>query len=160
MMVSRILAGVLVVAMCALAVVKITSTADPVQLNCEASLHYEDAASAVPLAYDGTITFHASGEKTGQFMLSGNVRYQNQLYSLSRMALFDYDNIELNQYRLKVTSMERMGHDDLPDDIFPLVFKRLSLGNSLVLYINPVNAQSLVIGNVVSPIALCMHQAK
>ena len=30
MMVSRILAGVLVVAMCALAVVKITSTADPV----------------------------------------------------------------------------------------------------------------------------------
>jgi hypothetical protein len=93
-------------------------------------------------------------------MLSGNVRYQNQLYSLSRMALFDYDNIELNQYRLKVTSMERMGHDDLPDDIFPLVFKRLSLGNSLVLYINPVNAQSLVIGNVVSPIALCMHQAK
>ncbi|PWW08088.1 FidL-like protein [Mangrovibacter plantisponsor] len=159
-MVSRILAGVLVVAMCGLAVVKITSTADPVLLNCEASLHYEDASSAVPLAYDGTITFHVSGKNTGQFMLAGNVRYQNQLYSLSRMAVFDYDNIVLNQYRLKVTSMERMGHDTLPENVFPMVFKRLSLGNSLVLYINPVNSQTLIIGNVVSPIALCMHQAK
>lgn len=160
MMVSRILAGVLVVAMCVLAAVKMTSTADPVLLNCEASLHYEDAASVVPLSYDGTITFHASGKNIGQFLLSGKVRYQNQLYSLSRQAVFDYDNIALNQYRLKVTSMERMGHDDLPENVFPIVFKRLSLGNSMVLYINPVNSQSLVIGNVVSPIALCMHQAK
>lgn len=131
-----------------------------VPLNCEASFHYQDATPGEPLAFDGALTFHFSGTQAGQFFLTGQVSYQQKRYAFSRLATFRYERAVANQYQLQVMRMDTLGHDDVPEGVFPRIFKRFSLGNTLTLFISPVDNDSVVIGNLVSPILVCQQTDK
>lgn len=129
-------------------------------LNCESSFHYQDATPGEPLTFDGALTFHISGKQVGQFFLTGQVSYQQKHYAFSRLATFHYEYGEANQYQLQVMRMDTLGHDDVPEGVFPQIFKRFSLGNTLMLFISSVDNDSIVIGNLASPILVCQQTDK
>ena len=75
-------------------------------------------------------------------------------------AFFRYERAVANQYQLQVMRMDTLGHDDVPEGVFPRIFKRFSLANTLTLFISPVDNDSVVIGNLVSPILVCQQTDK
>lgn len=128
------------------------------KLTCESNLHYNDNSPDKDFFFNGTIIFDFEKTRKGYFYLTGKVGNTENSYDFSRYVNFEYYNEDSNRYNLKITKIQTMGHDNVPESFVPLVYAKLNISDKHSLYIARNDHGILTLGTIVSPLLSCVIQ--
>lgn len=124
-------------------------------LTCQGNLTFSEQRDAHNFSFEGAITMRFHPDGRGYFTLNGDVQSAGHSWLVSRQETFRWRKMHDALYEVAILTVERFGHDRLPDEVFEKYVAGLAAGQKRLLTLEHTPEDALAIGNAWSPLLLC-----
>ena len=98
---------------------------------------------------------HFAPDGTGYFNMNGEVVNDGQHSKVSRQESFEWNYVHETFYQLRITQVEKFGHDNVPAGVFEKYALGITPGQKRLLSIRKTPDNAMIISNFYSPILVC-----
>lgn len=124
-------------------------------LNCHGYLSFKDSNQRNQFSFEGLVVMQFSPDGSGSVNLNGNVAAAGEIWPVSRQESFSWHHTQGRFYDIAIVSIERFGHDRVPDVVLEKYVAGLMPGQKRQLKIEKTADSALILSNFYSPLLVC-----
>jgi hypothetical protein len=128
---------------------------DRLSLNCHGYLSFKDSSRRNQFSFEGLVVMQFSPDGSGSVNLNGNIAATGEVWPVSRQESFNWRHTQGRFYDITMVSIERFGHDKVPDGVLEKYVAGLLPGQKRQLKIEKTADNALILSNMYSPLLVC-----
>lgn len=128
---------------------------DRLALNCHGYLSFKDSNQHNQFSFEGLVVMQFSPAGSGSVNLNGNIAAAGDTWPVSRQESFSWQHAQGPFYDIAIVSIERFGHDKVPDGVLEKYVAGLMPGQKRKLKIEKTADNALILSNFYSPLLVC-----
>lgn len=128
---------------------------DQLALNCHGYLSFKDSNQRNQFSFEGLVVMQFSPDGSGSVNLNGNIAAADKIWPVSRQEGFSWRHTQGRFYDISIVSIERFGHDRVPDGVLEKYVAGLIPGQKRQLKIEKTADNALILSNFYSPLLVC-----
>ncbi|HKS32600.1 MAG TPA: hypothetical protein VJS14_02630 [Enterobacteriaceae bacterium] len=128
---------------------------EQLSLNCHGYLSFNDSNQHSQFRFEGLVVIQFSPDGSGSVNLNGNIAAAGEVWPVSRQESFSWRHTQERFYDISIVSIERFGHDKVPDGVLEKYVAGLMPGQKRQLKIEKTADNALILSNFYSPLLVC-----
>lgn len=128
---------------------------DKLALNCHGYLSFNDSNQRSQFSFEGLVVMQFSPDGSSSINLNGNIAAAGDSWPVSRQESFSWRHTQGRFYDIAIVSIERFGHDRVPDGVLEKYVAGLMPGQKRQLKIEKTADNALILSNFYSPLLVC-----